>query len=280
MDSMDIPARSPVRLSISCVSYALDAPVLIATLESLVQACVFAKQEGLLTEARLFLIDNGPDQNNKNALQVIQQTFAHQFDYIILLSGHGNLGYGRGNNLALLQTDCDYHLVLNPDVLLARDNLNIALAYMQQHTDVALLAPDGIGEQGERQFLAKRNPSFLVLLARATRHPWLCKKIKAQMDAYEYRDLIPAMQPLDIELASGCYMLLRTAMARQIGGFDPVFFMYFEDFDLSRRLASIGRVVHHPEVKIVHFGGEAAKKGGGHTRLFLASYVKFLIKFF
>jgi hypothetical protein len=277
---MDIPARSPVRLSISCVSYALDAPVLIATLESLVQACVFAKQSGLLTEVQLFLIDNGPDQNNKNALQEIQETFARQFDRITLLSGHGNLGYGRGNNLALLQTDCDYHLVLNPDVLLARDNLHIALAYMQQQTDVALLAPDGVGEQGERQFLAKRHPSFLVLLARATRHPWLCKKIKTQMDAYEYRDLIPAAQPLDIELASGCYMLLRTPMARQVGGFDPAFFMYFEDFDLSRRIARVGRVRHHPAVKIIHFGGEAAKKGGGHTRLFLTSYIKFLIKYF
>lgn len=273
---LDSRTTEPASLSISCVTYNLHSSTFNATIESLACACAYAKAQGVLASSHLYLIDNGPGEQNYRALCTIQSTFNNRFEKITLLTGYGNSGYGSGNNLALKQTSSHYHLVLNPDVLLAENNIRLALDYMGQHQQVGLLAPDAFDEFGERQYLAKRSPSFLVLLARAFPVGFVRKLMAKKLYSYEYRDIIPAHTPVEIELASGCYMFLRTATAQQIGGFDPDFFMYFEDFDLSRRLAKISRVVHHPELHIVHYGGGAARKGFLHLRYFFVSYLKFI----
>jgi GT2 family glycosyltransferase len=268
----------PASLGISCVTFNLDKSVFSATIKSLALACAYAKEKNKLAHTHLYLIDNGPTKENHCDLLAIQNSFSHCFDKVTLLTGHGNPGYGGGNNLALKQTNCRYHLVLNPDVLMAEDNLSVALDYMNSNEGVGLLAPDAVDESGERQYLAKRMPSFWVLFGRAFNAKFLRTHIADKLYRYEYRDLIPAQQPVDIELASGCYMFLRTNAAQQVGGFDPGYFMYFEDFDLSRRIAKVSRVVHHPELKIVHYGGGAGRKGFLHLRYFFVSYLKFINK--
>ena len=60
-----------------------------------------------------------------------------------------------------------------------------------------------------------------------------------------------------------------------VKGFDEDFFLYFEDYDLSLRLASRGHLSYQPAVRIVHHGGFAARKGWRHLRLFAASALRF-----
>jgi GT2 family glycosyltransferase len=62
------------------------------------------------------------------------------------------------------------------------------------------------------------------------------------------------------------------------GGFDPRFFLYFEDFDWSMRLGQVTRNAFVPSVCIVHHGGAAASKGLRHIGWFLASGVRFYSK--
>jgi GT2 family glycosyltransferase len=51
--------------------------------------------------------------------------------------------------------------------------------------------------------------------------------------------------------------------------------LYFEDFDISLRASEITRIAYVPEVRIIHDGGNAAKKGAWHIRQFLRSAVTF-----
>jgi GT2 family glycosyltransferase len=70
-------------------------------------------------------------------------------------------------------------------------------------------------------------------------------------------------------------MLMRTGALRAVGGFSEDFFLYFEDFDLSLRLARQGRLVFDPVVRIVHHGGYAASKGHLHLKYFIRSGILF-----
>jgi GT2 family glycosyltransferase len=70
-------------------------------------------------------------------------------------------------------------------------------------------------------------------------------------------------------------MVLRTALFRRIGGFDPRFFLYFEDYDLSLRVGREAAVAYVPSVRIVHHGGEAARKGRRHVAWFVRSAWRF-----
>jgi GT2 family glycosyltransferase len=70
-------------------------------------------------------------------------------------------------------------------------------------------------------------------------------------------------------------MIVRTALFRRLGGFDPRFFMYFEDYDLSLRVGREAKIAFVPASRIVHHGGKASRKGPRHVSWFLRSAWRF-----
>ena len=91
------------------------------------------------------------------------------------------------------------------------------------------------------------------------------------MATYVYDEALPAEAPAPIELASGCFMVARTAALKAIDGFDEGYFLYFEDFDLCRRLARHGSIYELPTAKITHYGGHTARRGLARTLRFVHS---------
>jgi GT2 family glycosyltransferase len=70
-------------------------------------------------------------------------------------------------------------------------------------------------------------------------------------------------------------MFCRAAALREAGGFDPAFFLYFEDFSLSLELRKLGRLMYVPACRITHYGGQAGRKGLRHVLLFARSAFTF-----
>ena len=244
--------------------------VLHETLLSLSRAIDAAREAGSLAEARIELIDNGPGSEWLSPLEEAATRFG-----AYLVSGHGNLGYGRGHNLSLLASDAAFHLVLNPDVIIDQRAIDEALRFMATHPQVVMLAPQVRGKDGELQYLCKRYPTVLDLALRGFAPAWLKRLFKARLARYEMRDL-PLDQPtLDVPLLSGSFMFCRRGPVAAIGGFSDAFFVYFEDFDLSLRAARVGVLAFVPQVKAVHFGGNAARKGWRHVGLFVRGAAAF-----
>jgi GT2 family glycosyltransferase len=264
-------------LAVSIVVYRSDSDRLAATLSSLDRAVGVARRAGMLDEVSVHLIDNDTDEASRAGLRGLLDTCLadEHFTSIELIGGHGNIGYGRGHNLVLRYGVAAQHLVLNPDVELAPESLTCALRFMQAHPDVGLLAPAVTDAAGQRQYLCRRHPSVLVLLLRGflpapLRRPW-----RDRLACYELRDRIDDETVVDVPLVSGCFMLLRRTVVEATRGFDPAYFLYFEDYDLSLRAARTARVVYHPGVRIVHHGGRAARKGWRHVGLFVRSAARF-----
>lgn len=55
-----------------------------------------------------------------------------------------------------------------------------------------------------------------------------------------------------MQVASGCFMLIRTHLLFKLRGFDERFFLYLEDTDLSRRARKEGLIVYQPEFTVTH----------------------------
>lgn len=260
-------------LSIAIVTYRADGALLARSLDSLATAIRRARDEGRIDRCRLFVIENGPIGNE--ALRQAIERWPGEAGAVEVLAGHGNIGYGRANNLVLDRLDSDFHLVMNPDVELAPEALVAALAELRTHAEYGLIAPSVFGEDGARQYLCKRYPSVWVLFLRGFAPAVLRRRFVGTLDHYEMRDVIGERVVTGIPLASGCFMLLRTGLFRRLRGFDPRFFLYFEDYDLSLRAAREATLAYVPAARVVHHGGDAARKGWRHVAWFLRSAWRF-----
>jgi GT2 family glycosyltransferase len=267
--------RAPASLSVGVVVYHSDLPLLAQTLDSLATAVDFARAEGLLDVVAVTVVDNGSpdaaalDQAVRGALPPERRIPSD------IRRGQGNVGYGRGHNVALEGSATDYHLILNPDAIVEPGALAEALRFLRANPDVGLLTPEVRGAEGERQYLCRRYPSVLVLFLRGFAPGWIKRRFQPLLDRYELRDRMDTDVLRDVPLASGCFMFARRDELAAVGGFSPDYFLYFEDYDLSMRMRRHSRIAYVNRVRIVHHGGEAAKKGRTHVRLFLASALRF-----
>jgi GT2 family glycosyltransferase len=262
-------------LSVSIVTFQPDLATLEEAVGTLGESIANAQDAGSLGAARITLVDNGPGGGYAAILnQLLARRLAKSLQASVL-SGHGNLGYGRGNNMVLLASDSDFHLAMNPDVALARDAVHEALRYMAETPAVVILAPEARDPSGEVLYLCKRYPSVLGLALRGFAPSFLRRVFRKSLERYEMRDLPRDRPSTGIPLLSGSFLFCRRAPIAAIGGFSDDFFLYFEDYDLSLRAAARGHLAWVPAVRITHHGGHAAKKGGLHVRLFIQSAVKF-----
>ena len=264
-------------LSISIVVYYPDAAWLTTTLESLVAALAHARHAGAMRRAQIFLVDNQSDVADCPFTAQLENA-GRQFGWIetLTIAGHGNIGYGRGNNLAIARcATSDFHLVLNPDVKLDEAAISNALAFLQTHHACAMVTPVATAPDGSALYLVKRFPDLLTLALRGFAPAWIRQHFRARLDAYERRETPYDAALHDALIVSGCFMMIHRAALARVEGFDPAFFLYFEDFDLSYRIAKFSGIARVPGVRIVHAGGSAAAKGSRHVWRFVRSALRF-----
>jgi GT2 family glycosyltransferase len=266
-----MPGRA---LSATIVTYRSDPRVLACSLRSLAEAAREARAAGLLGEVTLHIVDNGPAESHAQLNEALRG-WDLDGGAVVLHAGHGNVGYGRANNLVLEHLASDAHLIMNPDVELERGALVAALGALDRHPEVGMVAPAVCGEDGAPQYLCKRYPSVWVLFLRGFAPSFLRRRFARAIDHYEMRDVIAGDFVASVPLASGCFMLARTPLLLKLGGFDPHFFMYFEDYDLSLRMGREAGVAYVPGARIVHHGGEASRKGLRHVAWFVRSAWRF-----
>lgn len=267
---------NPLEISTSVVVYRPDRTLLARTLASLAAASValaMGKKEGAF---HLYLIDNGGLPDVGENLEALARAGV---DYT-LIAGHGNVGYGRGHNLAITQPIGRYHLILNPDIDMNPDALAKAIEFMESHPDAGLLTPAIFDDTGEMQFLCRQYPTLIDLFVRGFLPASMRRLFARRLARYEMRAQINGRDTVwDPPIVSGCFMLFRSDVLKKLEGFDPRYFLYFEDYDLSLRAHDVARVAYVPSVRVLHHGGGASRKGFAHIRMFVASAFKFFNRF-
>lgn len=191
-----------------------------------------------------YLIDNG-----STTRKLDRAVFAKVQDTVTFIELKRNKGFGNGHNTILSQLNSQYHVVMNPDIKLDDlEGFTNALNYLDQHKQVVLLSPLVRDEEtGQIQYLNRKLPTVFDLFIRFL-GPRVCPQRQQQFtkraDGYDHLQTE--------ENATGSFMVLRTAAFKQIHGFDPRFFMYFEDTDLTVRLSKIGQVIIYPSFEVYH----------------------------
>jgi GT2 family glycosyltransferase len=273
-------ALTPVTLTVSIVTYKPDLVLLERCLAALATALRDAQDSGFLRVANVVLVDNtGSRQTAEAVIALGEAGFKDSGVTMNYLHRHANIGYGSAHNLVMHGGNTHHHLVLNPDVELAPDALTEGLKFLNASPEVGVLAPAVFTPDGAPEFLCKRYPAVLDLALRGLA-PTLSRRLFfRRLESYEMRDTIGSGETVSpVPMMSGCFMLVRRKAIEATGGFDPRYFLYFEDFDWSVRLNRVTTSAYVPTVRVVHHGGGASRKGWRHVFIFTRSAVRFYNK--
>lgn len=265
-----------ISLSIAIVCFNSTELELRALIASILNSIEQLKTGFSVAAIPVYLIDNTEEESfSLEIFADYREQAAGLAVELRLLHGHGNIGYGGAHNLPLPKLETDFHLLLNPDVVLDKHCLESGITFMVDNPELVVSSPHAEYESGDRQYLCKRYPSVLTLLLRGFFPESIKKLFTRSLAAYEMRDLSEAEPSQNIPIVSGCFMLCRSDALKQAQGFDENYFLYFEDFDLSLRLGKIGKLAYIPSMRITHGGGHAARKGARHLLLFIKSGIRF-----
>ena len=256
-----------MKISISIVVYHPDLDLF----GQVVDALSTGKPGGL--ELQLQVIDNS---EQASVTERLRESVRQWPDLDIRVYGNTrNTGFGKAHNKLIEDLESNFHLVLNPDVVIKPGALSGAFKYMEQNPDAAMLTPKSLDASGKQAFLCKRYPTVVDLLLRGFAPNWLKGRFDKRLARYEMRNITRDEPVTDIPIASGCFMFFHTSVLRNLGGFSPDYFMYFEDFDLCMHMRGRYRIDYVPTVQITHTGGDTARKGIGHIRMFCVSAFRF-----
>lgn len=213
----------------------------------------------------LYVSDN--DSKDKT-VEIIR----NKFPEVVLIENKKNGGFGDGHNRVLDQLDSEFHVVINPDIILKENTIEVLVDYLTLHNDVAMITPKIINEDGSEQYLPKRNPKFSYVILSKFKPFRNYRRIYTRQDER-------ISEPVSVEFCTGCFFVIRTKVMKKMGGFDKRYYMYFEDADLSREVRRNGYdIIFYPMVKAVHkWRRENTKSLKGIFR-FLTSMVKYFCK--
>jgi GT2 family glycosyltransferase len=213
--------------------------------------------------------------------QKAQADILARFPQTVWVANSTNVGFGKANNQGFALAQGTYTLILNPDTVLAEDTLEKCLSHMMAHPEIGGLGIKGLDGSGKFLPESKRAlPTPLVAL-------WKISGLSALFPRspifarYHLGHLSPE-QNHEVDILVGCFMLVPTTLLLEVGGFDPRYFMYGEDIDLSYELLKTGKKnVYFADSSIIHYKGESTKRGSlNYVRMFYQAMVLFAKKQF
>lgn len=258
-----------VDLVVSIVLYNPDLPKLRDCLDS-----VLASRD---IRVAVYLMDNSASPLAEDFLGA----YAGRVRYI----PHGiNIGFGAGHNhvMALAAAEhggAPYFLILNPDAYFGPGLLADMKARMDADGRIGLSIPRIANPDGSIQLVNKRMPTPAILFLRPllAKVDLLHRLLTPWMNRYLLQDM-DLTRPLVCPFVSGCFMFFRFALLRELGGFDPRYFLYMEDVDLSRRAAVRGLNVVFSDLECHHYWERGIYKNRALFRLMVASAVVYFNK--
>lgn len=171
-----------------------------------------------------------------------------------------NVGYGAGIAAGVREAGAgyDYLLISNPDVVFAPGAIEALLAAASDLPTAGSLGPRILDANGAVYPSARNLPSLRTgighaLLGRAwPNNPWSRSYRSDQSYGSERR---PA------GWLSGACLLVRLSAYEAVGGFDPSYFMYFEDVDFGARLSEAGwENIYVPSAVVTHTGAHSTSR--------------------
>jgi GT2 family glycosyltransferase len=207
-------------------------------------------------KVNMVIVDNSPTSKLSKVFDDLTDLNVEYF-----FNQGNNVGFGKAHNLAISKApNCDYHLLINPDIYFDSNVIVELVNYLEENQSVGLVAPKTYLPDGEIISSVRRYPTVLGLSRN-----FIPKKLRflfqKKIDLYEMRDK-SYDEIMEVSVVNGSFMLFRRKCLDEIGFFDENIFLFLEDYDLSLRIFKSNKYknIFYPHVHIYHLWGRGYYK--------------------
>ena len=209
-------------------------------------------RDGSSLSHQVIVVDNASTDGS-------QEMIERDFPQTVLIKSTVNLGFGKANNLGFEKAKGKYIVLLNSDAFLSGKSLERSIEHMEANPRVGLGGGRLLGRDDSSQPSARMFPTLtsdlFVLSGLAAKFP------RSRIFGYADRTWANEMDEAEVDWVPGAYSIIRPEALAAVGGFDPRFFLYYEEVDLCRRMKQEGYSIWYwPDVTVTHIGGESSRQ--------------------
>jgi hypothetical protein len=196
----------------------------------------------------VLVVDNGSSDGTS---EMIEQ----KYPWVKLIKSSENLGFSKGNNVAIRQAQGRYIALVNPDVIVFPGCLDALAEFLDQNPKVGDVGPKVVNPDMSMQSTCRRFPTLWNNFCMAT---GLCTRFKnSRFFAGEHMFYFPHDRTLAVDVIVGCFSMIRRETFVDVGLLDEDLFMYGDDVDWCRRARNKGwEVMFYPGGQAIHDRGK------------------------
>lgn len=222
-------------------------------------------------DLRVIVVDNA---STDGSVEMVKSEFGR----VQLIANSENRGFAAANNQGMAVAMGRYVLLLNSDTLVLDGAIAKTVAFADAHPEAAVLGCRVLNRDRSVQPTCFLYPSLLNLLLDVTGLSKMAPHSRffgrARMTWWTRDDV------REVEVVTGCFMLVRREAIDRVGVMDDGFFMYGEETDWCYRFRQAGwKVLFAPCGQIIHLGGASSRRVAGEMNLQLkAGVLQFMHK--
>lgn len=195
-----------------------------------------------------------------------------EFDRVVLIENEQNRGFASANNQGMAVAEGRYVLLLNSDTIVLDGAIAKTVRFADTQGRAGVVGCRVLNPDGTLQPTCFMFPSILNMLLSST---YLYKLFpKSRLFGRERMSWWDRGDVREVDVVTGCFMLVRREAIGQVGVMDERFFMYAEEADWCYRFRKQGwQVIFTPVGEIVHLGGGSSRQIKSKMRLQLSGSI-------
>ena len=191
----------------------------------------------------VWLVDNSAQEPDVALDSAALRQAISGMPWVQMLCPGSNIGFGRACNLAFSESTAEFFLLLNPDARIAVNDVMLMAKTLADQPKLGAVSPK-IYWNSQRSFVLPaafpQTPQHSATMALVTHSRRWAQSLAECSLTHELQQMTSKL-PFEVPFLAGAVMMVRRAAALSSGGlFDPDYFMFFEDADLSIRLRRAG----------------------------------------
>ena len=213
--------------------------------------------------------------NNESSKKLNKKNFYG----VRIIESNRNLGYGGGLNKGVAFARGEYLVLANPDILFSPNSINKMVKRLSKDTNIGLLGPQVLAANNTVIQTYSGKPTLLNTFFAFSFLNKLFPNNKYSK-SYWLPNLNNSFEHF-VRVIGGVCMVIPKKVFLEVGGFDDRFFLFFEETDISTRIAKLGyKILYYPKAQILHYVSQSMRDQSFVESKFEESRFRFYKKYY